>query len=52
MMLACLLNHTVIEVTSEFVTVRNGPMPWWGNRTLPIEKIEAAEAFIKREFEA
>jgi hypothetical protein len=29
--LAGLLNRTAIEATSEAVTVRNGPLPWWGN---------------------
>jgi hypothetical protein len=38
--LAGLLNRTVVKVTSEFVTARNGPVPWWGNRRLPIDEIE------------
>jgi hypothetical protein len=38
--LAGLLNRTVIKVTSEFLTVRNGPVPWWGNRRLPIDELE------------
>jgi hypothetical protein len=38
--LAGLLNRTVVTVTSEFVTVRQGPVPWWGNRRLPIDEIE------------
>jgi hypothetical protein len=35
-----LLNRTVIQVTSEFITVRQGPVPWWGNRRLPLDEIE------------
>jgi hypothetical protein len=34
--LAALLNHTVIKVTSESLTVLHGPVPWFGNRTLPL----------------
>jgi hypothetical protein len=38
--LAGLLNRTVIQVTPEFLTVRNGPVPWWGNRRLAVDEIE------------
>jgi hypothetical protein len=38
--LAILLNRTIIKVTSEFITVRHGPLPWWGNRSLPIDELE------------
>jgi hypothetical protein len=38
--LAGLLNQTVITVTSEFLTVRNGPVPWWGNRRVPTDELE------------
>src|SRR5262249_46494214 len=38
--LAGLLNRTVIEVTSESLTVRQGPLPWWGNRTLPTDELD------------
>lgn len=38
--LAGFLNRTVIQVTSEFLTVRHGPVPWWDNRRLPIDDIE------------
>ena len=34
--LAGLLNRTVVKLTPEFLTVRNGPLPWWGNVTLPL----------------
>jgi hypothetical protein len=38
--LAGLLNRTVIKVTSEWLTVRNGPVPWFGNRSLRIDELE------------
>jgi hypothetical protein len=38
--LAGLLNRTVIKVTSEFLSVRHGPVPWWGNRRLPVDGLE------------
>jgi len=38
--LTVLLNRTLIKVTSEFITVRHGPLPWWGNRSLPIDELE------------
>jgi hypothetical protein len=38
--LAGLLNRTVIKVTPELITVRQGPLPWWGNRRLPIDELE------------
>jgi hypothetical protein len=38
--LAGLLNRTVIKVTSEFLTVRHGPVPsWYGNRRLRIDEL-------------
>jgi hypothetical protein len=38
--LAGLLNRTVITVTSERLTVWHGPVPWWGNRKLPLDELE------------
>jgi hypothetical protein len=38
--LAGFLNRTVIKVTSESLTIRHGPVPWWGNRSLPIDRLE------------
>src|SRR5438874_2257381 len=38
--LAGLLNCTVIKVTPEFLTVWHGPVPWWGNRRLPVNELE------------
>jgi hypothetical protein len=38
--LALFLNRTVIKATSEFITVRHGPLPWWGNRSLPLDELE------------
>jgi hypothetical protein len=38
--LAGLLNRTLIKVTSEFLTVRQGPVPWWGNRSMRIDDLE------------
>src|SRR5262245_10943359 len=38
--LAGLLNRTVIKATSEFITVWNGPLPWWGNQKLAVGDIE------------
>ena len=38
--LAGLLNRTVIKVTSEFISVRHGPLPWWDNRSLRIDQLE------------
>jgi hypothetical protein len=35
--LAHLLNRTVIKATPEFLTLRNGPLPWFGNRKLPAD---------------
>jgi hypothetical protein len=37
--LALLLNRTIIKATSEFLTVRNGPVPWFGNRTLAVAEL-------------
>lgn len=41
--LAGLLNHTTINVTSELLTVRHGPVPWWGNRKVAVNEIEGLE---------
>src|SRR5262249_8143770 len=38
--LAGLLNRTVIKVTSEFLSVWHGPVPWFGNRSLRIDDLE------------
>jgi hypothetical protein len=38
--LAGFLNRTVIEATSEFLSVRHGPVPWPGKRTLPVEALD------------
>jgi hypothetical protein len=38
--LAGLLNRTVIKLTSEFLTVWHGPVPWWGNQRLPVNELE------------
>jgi hypothetical protein len=38
--LAGLLNRTVVEVTSEFLTVRHGPVPWFGNRRMRVAELE------------
>jgi hypothetical protein len=39
--LAGLLNRTVIKVTSEFLTVRHGPVPsFYGNRSMRIDELE------------
>ena len=38
--LAGLLNRTVIRATSEFITVRVGPLPWWGNQMLAVGDID------------
>jgi hypothetical protein len=37
--LAGLLNRTVVKVTSEFVTVRHGPVPWFGNRRMRVDEL-------------
>jgi hypothetical protein len=42
--LAGLLNRTVVEVTSEFITVRVGPVPWWGNSSVRIDELERLQA--------
>lgn len=38
--LAGLLNRTVVKVTSEFLTVRHGPVPWFGNRRMRVDELE------------
>jgi hypothetical protein len=38
--LAGLLNRTVVKVTSELITVRHGPVPSFGNRTLQVDELE------------
>jgi hypothetical protein len=38
--LAGLLNRTVIKVTSAFLTVWHGPLPWFGNRRMRIDDLE------------
>jgi len=40
MTLAGLLNRTILIVTSEFLTLRHGPMPWPGNRKLPVNDLD------------
>jgi hypothetical protein len=37
--LAGLLNRTVVKVTSEFLTVRHGPVPWFGNRRMRVDEL-------------
>ena len=32
--LAGFLNHTTVTVDGELLTIRHGPLPWWGNQTL------------------
>jgi hypothetical protein len=34
------LNRTVVEVSDLILTIRHGPLPWWGNRELPRSQIE------------
>jgi hypothetical protein len=38
--LAWLLNRSVVMVTSEFITVRHGPVPWFGNRRMRVDELE------------
>src|SRR5262249_13296469 len=38
--LAGLLNRTVVKVTSEFLTVRHGPVPCFGNRRMRVDELE------------
>jgi hypothetical protein len=35
-----LLNRTVINLTSEFLTIRHVPFPWWGNTRLPVDELD------------
>lgn len=38
--LAGLLNHTIIKITSEFLTIRHGSIPWPGNRNFHINDLK------------
>jgi hypothetical protein len=39
MTLAVLVNRTVIKATPEFLTIWNGPVPWYGNRKLAVGEL-------------
>jgi hypothetical protein len=42
------LNHTAIEVTSEFLDVRHGPVPGWAkNQTLAVDELERFYCYNK-----
>jgi hypothetical protein len=38
--LAMYVNRTVLEVNEGRLTVRNGPLPWFGNRDLDVSEVE------------
>jgi hypothetical protein len=38
--IAGFLNRTTIEVAGDVLTVRHGPLPWPGNRTVPVADVE------------
>lgn len=40
------LNRTVVTVTRDRLSVRHGPLPWWGNRTLSTREIR--QLFTKK----
>jgi len=46
--IAGFLNQTTITLTSEALRVRHRPVPWWGNRDLPVESIEQLYCREKR----
>ena len=37
--LAGFINRTVISFDRQQLSVRHGPLPWWGNRAVPIREI-------------
>jgi len=39
-MLAGFLNTTRVRIANSVMTVRHGPVPWFGNRTIPAADIE------------
>jgi hypothetical protein len=46
--LACVFNRTAVSVKQGRLRIRHGPMPWPGNRSIPIANIDAlalAETF-------
>jgi hypothetical protein len=38
--LCLLLNSTEFKVDDEWLSVRHGPLPWFGNRQLPVDRIQ------------
>ena|GEM_PF-1335017 len=44
--LALFLNETTVTVQHGKLSIRHAPLPWWGNRTLPIEDLE--QLFCKK----
>jgi len=41
---AAVFNRTVIEVTEDTLFVKHGPLPWLGNRSIPIHRIKSVYA--------
>ena len=46
--LAVFLNDTTVTVDGELLTIRHGPLPWWGNRTLYTDTLKQLYTQQKR----
>lgn len=42
------VNRTVIEISAKGVVVRHQPLPWWGNRRLAVQDVQALQTGVKR----
>ncbi len=38
--IACCFNTTVIELDGAYFRITHGPVPWWGNKELPLSKVK------------
>ena len=48
--LAGFLNDTTVTVDGELLTIRHGPLPWWGNRTLYTDTLKTLYTQQKRDW--
>jgi len=46
--LAFMINRTTLTVTRQGITIRHGPIPWYGNRTIPAEDLTQLFVQVRR----
>ncbi len=46
--LCLIVNSTEFRVDGEFLTVRHGPLPWYGHRTIPVNEIVQLSTHMHR----